>query len=102
VAGGRYPEQYYHSVGSGSLFAKGSLKKLWHPGLSEAEATAVVVEALYDAADDDSATGGPDLTRRIFPVVYAATADGNRRMPDTALDPIVRALIERRSASPGA
>ena len=101
VAGGRYPEQYYHSVGSGSLFAKGSLKKLWRPGLSEAEATAVVVEALYDAADDDSATGGPDLTRRIFPVVYAATADGNRRMPDTALDPMVRALIERRSASPG-
>ena len=102
VAGGRYPEQYYHSVGSGSLFAKSSLKKLWHPGLSEDEATAVVVEALYDAADDDSATGGPDLTRRIYPVVYAATADGTRRIPDTVLEPLVRQLIERRAAAPGA
>lgn len=102
VAGGRYPEQYYHSVGSGSVFAKSSLKKLWRAGLSEDEAAAVVIEALYDAADDDSATGGPDLTRRIFPVVYAVTADGARRLPDATLDPMVRALIERRAATPGA
>ena len=61
----------------------------------------MVVEALYDAADDDSATGGPDLTRRIFPVVYAATADGTRRIPDAALDAMVRALLERRAGAPG-
>ncbi len=101
VAGGRYAERYYHSVGSGSLFAKSSLKKLWRPGLSEDEATAIVVESLYDAADDDSATGGPDLTRRIYPVVYAATADGARRIPDSQLEPLVRQLIERRAAAPG-
>jgi len=101
VTGGRYPEQYYHSVGSGSVFAKGALKKLWRPGLSEDEAVAVVVESLYDAADDDSATGGPDLTRRIFPVVYAATADGTRRVADSSLDTVVRALLERRSAAAG-
>jgi proteasome beta subunit len=101
VTGGRYPEQYYHSVGSGSVFAKSSLKKLWHPGLSEDEVVDVVVEALYDAADDDSATGGPDLTRRIFPVVFAATADGTRRIPDDHLDGVVRALLERRSGMPG-
>jgi proteasome beta subunit len=102
VTGGRYPERYYHSVGSGSVFAKSSLKKLWRPDLSEDDAVAVVVEALYDAADDDSATGGPDLTRQIYPVVYAATADGTRRVPDSALDVVVRALLERRANTPGA
>jgi proteasome beta subunit len=101
VTGGRYPEQYYHSVGSGSVFAKSALKKLWRPQLTEDEAVAVVVEALYDAADDDSATGGPDLTRRIFPVVFAATADGTRRVADSSLDVVVRALLERRAATPG-
>jgi proteasome beta subunit len=101
ITGGRYPEQYYHSVGSGSVFARSALKKLWHPGLTEDEAVSVVVEALYDAADDDSATGGPDLTRRIYPVVYSATVDGARRITDAVLDSVVRALVQRRTAEPG-
>jgi proteasome beta subunit len=101
VTGGRYPEQYYHSVGSGSVFAKSALRKLWKPGLREEEAAAIVVESLYDAADDDSATGGPDLTRRIYPVVFAATADGTRRIPDSTLDAVVRSLFDRRAAAPG-
>ncbi len=83
------------------MFAKSSLKKLWRPGLSESEVVEVVVEALYDAADDDSATGGPDLTRRIYPVVFTATADGTRRVPEANLDTVVRALLERRAAAPG-
>ena len=62
------------------------------PGLTEDQAVAVVIEALYDAADDDSATGGPDLTRQIYPVVFAVTADGIRRIPDSSLEAIVRAL----------
>ncbi|MCW2528310.1 MAG: proteasome subunit beta [Pseudonocardiales bacterium] len=101
VTGGRYPEQYYHSVGSGSVFAKSSLKKLWRPGLSEDDAVAIVIEALYDAADDDSATGGPDLTRGIYPVVFTASADGTRRTADAALEPVVRALLARRSEATG-
>jgi proteasome beta subunit len=101
VTGGRYPEQYYHSVGSGSVFAKSALKKLWRPQLSEDEAVAIVVESLYDAADDDAATGGPDLTRRIYPVVFTATADGTRRVADSSLDAVVRALLERRATAPG-
>jgi proteasome beta subunit len=101
AVGGRYPEQHYHSVGSGSVFAKSALKKLWRPGLSESEVVEVVVEALYDAADDDSATGGPDLTRRIFPTVFTATADGTRRIPEATLDSVVRALLDRRAAAPG-
>lgn len=101
VTGGRYPEQHYHSVGSGSLFARGALKKLWRPGLDSAAVIRVVVESLYDAADDDSATGGPDLTRGIYPVVMLATAEGTRRVPDDELDPVVRAILADRAAHPG-
>jgi proteasome beta subunit len=102
VTGGRYPEQYYHSVGSGSLFARGALKKLWQPGLDRAGVLRVVVESLYDAADDDAATGGPDITRGIYPVVMLATAAGTTRVPDDELDTIVRALIADRESRPGA
>jgi proteasome beta subunit len=101
LAGGLFPEQFYESIGSGSLFAKGSLKKRWQPRLSRAEAVRVAVESLYDAADDDSATGGPDLTRRIFPVVMLATAEGATRVPDDELDGVVRAIITDRSEHPG-
>src|SRR5581483_20482 len=102
VAGGRYPEQYYYAVGSGSLFARGALKKLWRPDLDRATAVRVVVEALYDAADDDSATGGPDLTRGIFPVVMLATGDGTSRVSDDELGTVVRELLADRTARPGA
>ena len=100
-AGGRFPERYYDSIGSGSLFAKGSLKKRWRPGLDRAGAIRVAVEALYDAADDDSATGGPDLNRQIFPVVMLATAEGTARVADSELDTIVRAILDERRDQPG-
>src|SRR5690242_796785 len=67
--GGRYEEQRFFSIGSGSVFARGSLKKLYTEGMESAEAVMVCMQALYDAADDDSATGGPDLSRRIWPIV---------------------------------
>src|ERR687897_990931 len=54
VTGGRYEETAFHSVGSGSLFARGSLKKLYRDDLSEADCVMAAVQALYDAADDDS------------------------------------------------
>ncbi|HEY7010415.1 MAG TPA: proteasome subunit beta, partial [Jatrophihabitantaceae bacterium] len=102
VTGGRYPEQYFHAVGSGSLFARGSLKKLWRPGLDRAGAVRVAVEALYDAADDDAATGGPDITRGIYPVVMVADADGTHRVADDELATIVREILADREAHPGA
>jgi proteasome beta subunit len=101
VAGGLYPEQFYESIGSGSLFAKGSLKKLWHPGLDRDTAVRVAVEALYDAADDDSATGGPDLTRGIFPIVMVSDAEGAQRISDDALDAVARAIVTERTERPG-
>ncbi|MDT4975058.1 MAG: proteasome beta subunit, partial [Pseudonocardiales bacterium] len=84
------------------LFARGALKKLWSPDLDSDGVIRVVVESLYDAADDDSATGGPDLTRGIYPVVMLATAEGTSRVPDSDLDPVVRAIIADRANRPGA
>jgi proteasome beta subunit len=92
VTGGRYEERHHHSVGSGSLFARGSLKKRWRPGLDPAGAVQVAVEALWDAADDDSATGGPDSVRQIYPVVALVTAEGYRRVPDDELSAALSAL----------
>ena len=100
VTGGRYEEQQYHAVGSGSMFAKGSLKKLYRSEHSEAEAVAVCLEALYDAADDDSATGGPDLARRIFPVVSVVTDVGFRRLPEDELTAPVERIVAIRLQSP--
>ncbi|WP_418277982.1 proteasome subunit beta [Isoptericola jiangsuensis] len=101
VTGGRYEEHEHHSVGSGSVFARGSLKKLWSPGLDAAGAVAVAVEALYDAADDDSATGGPDTVRRIWPVVTTVTAAGYARVDDDALASVVEQIVAARRGHAG-
>jgi proteasome beta subunit len=85
VTGGRYEEMDFHAVGSGSVFARGSLKKLWWPGMTATDAVRTAVHALIDAADDDSATGGPDRARRIFPVVATVTAAGYLRVADDTL-----------------
>ena len=98
VTGGRYEERHHHSVGSGSLFARGSLKKRWRPDLGPADAVAVAVEALRDAADDDSATGGPDAVRGIFPVVATVSEEGYRRVPDEEISPIVATLDAEESS----
>ncbi|MFP3713967.1 proteasome subunit beta [Puerhibacterium sp. TATVAM-FAB25] len=98
VTGGRYEEHDHHSVGSGSVFARGSLKKLWRPGMDADAAVRVAVEALYDAADDDSATGGPDAVRRIWPVVATVTAEGYRRVDDARLEEIADAIVAERRA----
>jgi proteasome beta subunit len=100
VTGGRYEEHRHHSVGSGSMFARGALKKLWREDITAAEAISVAIESLYDAADDDSATGGPDLARGILPVVAVVDSDGYRRVPEAELDPIVRAVVAARQTRP--
>jgi proteasome beta subunit len=96
VTGGCYPEREHHSIGSGSMFARGSLKKLWRPGLDEAGAVRVCLEALYDAADDDSATGGPDVGRRIWPTLAVVDIDGARFRSDDDLAVVVEAIIAER------
>jgi proteasome beta subunit len=100
VTGGRYEETAFHSVGSGSLFARGSLKKLYRDNLTAEQCMTAVVQALYDAADDDSATGGPDLTRRIFPVIHVIGADGGRRVDDAEVAAIADRMIAQRMERP--
>ncbi|WP_354383628.1 proteasome subunit beta [Streptomyces sp. PvR034] len=100
VTGGRSEEHGYAATGSGSIFAKGSMKKLYRDDLTEQQATTLVVQALYDAADDDSATGGPDLARRIFPIVTVMTDEGFRRLTDAESGELARAVTEHRLTQP--
>ena len=100
VAGGPYEEHRYYSIGSGSPFAMSALKKLYVDAMPADDAVLACVQALYDAADDDSATGGPDLTRMIYPVVLAVSADGTRRLSDDEVGGYVARMMEQRQARP--
>jgi proteasome beta subunit len=100
ITGGRYEEHQFHGVGSGSVFARGALKKLYRPDFSADEAVTATVQALYDAADDDSATSGPDLPRRIFPVIAVVTADGYHRLSDEEIGPVVDEVVAHRMSRP--
>jgi proteasome beta subunit len=100
VAGGPYEEQRFHSIGSGSVFARGALKKLYVDDMPVRDAVLACVQALYDAADDDSATGGPDLTRRIFPVIATVTADGFRKLPEAESEDYAQQVVRERLTSP--
>jgi proteasome beta subunit len=100
ATGGKYEEFDFHAIGSGYMFAKGSLKKLYAPGMTALQVVRVVIEALFDAADDDSATSGPDLARGIFPVVAVVDAQGYRRLTDEELRPIVEGVLSARQITP--
>jgi len=101
IAGGRNERHGFDAVGSGSLFATSALKKRYRAGLGVDEAVRLAVEALYDAADDDTATGGPDLTRKIYPVIMTATADGTRRLTDEEAAAVAEAVVADRMTNPG-
>lgn len=98
VTGGCYEEGHFHSIGSGAMFARGSMKKMWRPGLSEDRAVQVLVEALIDAADDDSATGGPDITRGIWPTCAVIGAGGAEVVPPARIEEVVAEVVAARRA----
>jgi len=100
VAGGPYEEDRFHSIGSGSVFARGSLKKLYVDDMPVRDAVLACVQALYDAADDDAATGGPDLTRRIFPVIAIVTADGFRKLTEAESEEYAHQVVQERMTRP--
>ncbi|MGO8964606.1 proteasome subunit beta [Mycobacterium sp.] len=98
AAGGwNLEEEGYQSVGSGSIFAKSSIKKLYSQVTDADSALRVAVEALYDAADDDSATGGPDLVRGIYPTAVTIGADGAANVAERRIAELAREVIETRS-----
>jgi proteasome beta subunit len=100
VTGGGYEEYRFHVIGSGSPYARGALKKLYSDGMSPSDAILACMQALYDAADDDSATGGPDVARRIYPVIATITADGYERLTDEAAGQYAQTVIEGRLSQP--
>ncbi|MCH9709053.1 MAG: proteasome subunit beta, partial [Actinomycetia bacterium] len=98
AAGGwNVEEEGYQSVGSGSVFAKSSIKKLYSRVADSDSALRVAIESLYDAADDDSATGGPDLVRGIYPTAVVIGAEGAAEVPEEQIAGVCRELIESRS-----
>ncbi len=99
-AGGPSEEHRFYSIGSGSVFAQGALKKLCTEDMPASKAVLCCVQALYDAADDDAATGGPDMARRIFPVVTTVTGDGFRRLPEAEVAELAQLVVADRMDSP--
>ncbi|MFC4587134.1 proteasome subunit beta [Sphaerisporangium corydalis] len=100
VGGGPYEQSGYASIGSGSLFARGALKKLYRENAPLEDIVLSCVHALYDAADDDSATGGPDVSRKIWPLISVITDEGYRRLSDEEVEGYVRQVLDLRMADP--
>jgi len=100
VTGGRWEEADYHSTGSGSLHARGTMKKRWRPGLSREDAVRIAVEALYDASQEDVATGGPNPLRGIYPTVKVITSAGVEEVPEDQVRMAFEAVIEATREAP--
>jgi proteasome beta subunit len=99
ITGGRYEETNYDAQGSGSKDARDSLKKLWRKDLGRDEALRVALEALFDAADEDVGTGGPDLVRGIFPTVKTITRSGFAEVADGEVRRICEDILKDRAQS---
>ncbi len=95
AVGGRYEEGDYYAIGSGGKDARATLKKRYSLGITRQTALEIVAEALWDAADEDIATGGPDLIRKIFPILYTITQEGVSEVPEATVEELYRELISR-------
>jgi proteasome beta subunit len=99
LAGGRYDEAEYYAIGSGGKDARATMKKLYRPAMTQDEAVHLAVEALYDAADEDTGTGGPDFVRRIFPSVKLVTRAGIQDIPEDRVASLCEAIAKARRAA---
>jgi proteasome beta subunit len=97
VTGGRYEESDFAATGSGSLHAGTVIKIGYKADLDRDGAIELAINALFQAADEDAATGGPDLVRGIYPVIATITVDGFARLDDEDIAGRFRALVERLS-----
>ncbi|MHB1855776.1 MAG: proteasome subunit beta [Acidimicrobiales bacterium] len=100
-SGGPYEERDFQTTGSGGRDARTAIKMAFQDGMDRTRAIEVAVQALYEAADEDTATGGPDVVRGIYPTVATITAEGFERVPETEVAASFSTLIERRTASGG-
>jgi proteasome beta subunit len=98
ITGGRFEEADFHATGSGGRDARTTIKLGWTEGMDRAAAIELAVQGLYEAAEEDSATGGPDPVRGIYPTVATITVEGFERVADEEVAERFRSLIERKSA----
>ncbi|MGQ0694802.1 MAG: proteasome subunit beta [Nitrospiraceae bacterium] len=98
ITGGRYEESDYHAIGSGGKEARNTIREHFQKNLSEADALKLALVSLYNAADDDIGTGGPDLVRGIYPTSKFVTAQGIIDVSDDKIRDVYNSVIaERRS-----
>lgn len=100
ITGGRYEEHDYFAVGSGSLFARASLKKMFEPDQNSDFAIKIALESIYDAAEEDSATAGPDMARNIYPVVVKVDQAGFEKINQEKLTTTLNKILEGRKTRP--
>jgi proteasome beta subunit len=96
VTGGRYEELDFQSQGSGSVHARNWIKAGWSEGMDVDDTVALALRSLFAAADEDVATGGPDLVRRIFPTIAVIDADGYRSLTDDDVESRSQVLLQGR------
>jgi proteasome beta subunit len=101
VTGGRYEETDFQSNGSGSVHARNWIKAQWREGMSRDDTVDLALRAMFAAADEDIATGGPDLIRRIFPTVAVIDAAGFQAVDDTTVEARAEAVIGGREEGAG-
>jgi proteasome beta subunit len=101
VAGGKYEEIDFHAGGSGGVHARNWIKATWRESITEDEAVDLALRALFSAADEDAATGGPDIIRGIFPNVAVIEAGGFRALDDTDVGSRAERLIGGREEGAG-
>jgi len=94
ATGGRYEERDFVATGSGSLHAAAAVRLGWRSDLGSVEAVTLACRALWEAADADSATGGPDLARGIFPIVATVDVDGFRRVDDDRVQSTFERIVQ--------
>ncbi|MEZ5379508.1 MAG: proteasome subunit beta [Acidimicrobiales bacterium] len=94
VTGGRYEEENYVASGSGSLHARTVIKMGHREAMASVDASVdLLLKALFTAADEDSATGGPDAMRGIYPIIATITEDGYQRLDDDVLAQRFAAIV---------
>src|SRR5271165_162350 len=98
VTGGHYEDTDFQATGSGGRDARSTIKLGFREGLRRDEAVELAIEALYEAADEDAGTGGPDLVRGIYPIVAVVTAQGYEQAGEDEVAERFGALIERKRA----
>jgi proteasome beta subunit len=96
-SGGPYEERDFSTTGSGGRDARTAIKLAYQDGMDRAGAIEVAVQALYEAADEDTATGGPDVVRGIYPTVATISAEGFQRVPEDEVADRFRSIIQRRT-----